>query len=346
MKYTLGEIAELVNGDLEGDPNIIITGISGIKESKEGDITFLANSKYFSLALTTKASAIITSREHIEFNKPLIKTDNPSIAFTKVASLISSGGIKQIEGIHPTAIISKKAKLGKNVAVGAYVVIEGSVEVKDDTVILCGCYLGPNTKLGKNCLIYPHVSIREKTEIGDRVIIHSGAVIGSDGFGFAIVRGIQEKIPQIGSVLIEDDVEIGANATIDRARFDKTIIGKGTKIDNLVQIGHNVVTGKNCIIVAQAGVAGSATLGDEVIIAGQAGIVGHITVGDKAIVAGKAGVTKSVPANAKVSGYPAKPHESARRVNACVQKLPDLYKKIKTLEEKVKVLEDKLKNNG
>jgi UDP-3-O-[3-hydroxymyristoyl] glucosamine N-acyltransferase len=175
------------------------------------------------------------------------------------------------------------------------------------------------------------------------VIIHSGAVIGSDGFGFATVKGVQEKIPQIGIVTVEDDVEIGANVTIDRARFDRTCIGRGTKIDNLVQIAHNVVVGENCIIVAQAGISGSTTLGKKVILAGQAGVVGHITIGDGAIVAAQAGVTKSVPANLKVSGYPAKSHETAKRVNACVQRLPQLNKKIKKLEEKIAELEERLK---
>lgn len=342
MRFTLGEIANLVGGELVGDPEVVITGISGIKEAREGDITFLANSKYYSLMKTTRASAIITSRENIEILKPVIKTDNPSIAFTKVVSLVAPN-IEHPKGIHPTAIISPQAHLADNVTIGAYTVIENGVEIGKGTIIYSGCYVGPHTKIGKNCLIYPHVSIRERTEINNRVIIHSGAVIGSDGFGFAMVKGIQKKIPQIGTVCIEDDVEIGANVTIDRARFDKTVIGKGTKIDNLVQIAHNVVTGKNCIIVAQAGVSGSTTLGEGVILAGQAGVVGHIRIGDKAIVAAQAGVTKSVPSNTKVSGYPAKPHREAKRVNACIQHLPELYKKIRKLEEKVKDLEKKLK---
>ena len=347
MKFTLGEIARLVGGELVGDPEIIITGISGIKEAQQGDITFLANPKYSSLMHSTKASAVITSMDIFESSKPLIKTDNPSLAFTKVVELVAPTDIKHPKGIHPTAVISKSAKLGNNVAVGAYTVIEDGVSIGDSTVVYGGCYVGCNTKIGKDCLIYFNVSIREGIEIKDRVIIHSGVVIGSDGFGFAMVKGVQKKIPQIGTVLIEDDVEIGANVTIDRARFDKTIIGKGTKIDNLVQIAHNVVTGKNCIIVAQAGISGSTVLGDGVILAGQAGLVGHIHIGDNAIVAAQAGVTKSVPARTKVSGYPAKPHDVAKRVNACVQNLPELYKKIKSLEQKIKKLEEKLqRKNG
>jgi len=344
MKFTLGEIAKLVNGELIGDPGIVITGISGIKEAKKGDITFLANSKYSSLMNTTKASAVITSKEDFRSNCPLIKTDNPSVAFTQVVSLVSPSDFRHPKGVHPTAVIDKKARLGKDVAVGAYAIIESDVEIGDQTIIYGSCYIGHSVKIGKKCLIYPHVTIRERIELGCRVVIHSGAVIGSDGFGFAMVRGVQKKIPQIGTVIINDDVEIGANVTIDRARFDKTIIGKNTKIDNLVQIAHNVVIGENSIIVAQAGISGSTVLGKGVILAGQSGLVGHIRIGDKAIVAAQAGVTKSVPSETKVSGYPAKPHEVARRVNACVQRLPELYKKIKELEDKVKDLEVKLKD--
>ena len=343
MKFTLKEIARLIGGELVGDPDVAITGISGIKEAKEGDITFLANPKYSSLVETTKAAAIITSREPVETSKPLIRTDNPSIAFTKVVDLAAPDDNKCPEGIHPTAVIHPGVHLAKGVAVGAYTVIEDGVGIGEGTVIYSGCYFGRRVKIGKNCLIYPHVSIRERVEIGNRVIIHSGAVIGSDGFGFAMVKGVQEKIPQIGTVSIEDDAEIGANVTIDRARFDKTVIGKGTKIDNLVQIAHNVITGENCVIVAQVGVSGSTVLGKGVILAGQAGIVGHVHIGDKAIVAAQAGVTKSIPAGTKVSGYPAKPHKAARRVNACLQRLPELYKRIKELEEKVKSLEERAK---
>ena len=346
MKFTLKEIAHLVGGEVVGDPDIIITGISGITEAKDGDITFLANSKYSALAKTTEATAIITSREDIETTKSVIKTDDPSMAFTKVVKLAASGNIKHPQGIHPTAIIASGANIAKDAAIGAYVIIAEGVEIGQGTIIYGGCYLGERTKVGKDCLIYPHVTFREQTEVGSRVIIHSGTVIGSDGFGFAMVEGSQEKIPQIGIVSIGDDVEIGANVTIDRARFNKTLIGKGTKIDNLVQIAHNVVTGEHCIIVAQAGISGSTILGKEVILAGQAGIVGHIRIGDKAIVAAQAGVTKSVAAGAKVSGYPAKPHETALRVNACLQRLPELYKKIKELEKKVERLEGDLNNTN
>ncbi|MFA6281225.1 MAG: UDP-3-O-(3-hydroxymyristoyl)glucosamine N-acyltransferase [Candidatus Omnitrophota bacterium] len=346
LKLTLSEIAKLVGGELNGDPKIVISGISGIKEAKTGEITFLANPKYDSLLQATRASAVLTSKETEYSLKPLIKTDNPSVAFAKIVSIFAPSAVCHPKGIHSSALISPKAKLGKGVAIGAYVIIEENTEIGDNAIIYGHCYIGNDTKIGQKTIIYPNVSIRERISIGSNVIIHCGAVIGSDGFGFAKVKGVQEKIPQIGTVVIEDDVEIGANVTIDRARFDKTLIGKGTKIDNLVQIAHNVIIGENCLIVAQAGISGSTVLGKEVIIAGQAGLVGHITVGDNAIAAAQAGVTKSIPPKTMVSGYPARPHDAAKRVNACVQGLPGLYSKIKELEQKIKELQAKFENKN
>ncbi|MFA5270722.1 MAG: UDP-3-O-(3-hydroxymyristoyl)glucosamine N-acyltransferase [Candidatus Omnitrophota bacterium] len=346
LKLKLSEIAKLVGGELSGDPEIVITGISGIKEAKEGEITFLANPKYDSLLQATHASAVITSKETENSIRPTIKTDNPSVAFAKIVNVFAPNAICHPKGIHPSAVISSKVKLGKGVAVGAHVIIEDNSEIGDGTIIYGNCYIGNDTKIGEKAIIYPNVSIRERISIGNNVIIHCGAVIGSDGFGFAKVKGVQEKIPQIGTVIIEDDVEIGANVTIDRARFDKTFIGKGTKIDNLVQIAHNVMIGENCLIIAQAGISGSTVLGREVIIAGQAGLVGHITVGDNAIAAAQAGVTKSIPPKTMVSGYPARPHDVAKRVNACVQGLPKLYSKIKELEQKIEELEAKFENKN
>ena len=346
MKFTLGEIAAIVEGELIGNPAIAITGISGIKEANEGDITFLANSKYLYLMKTTKASALITSRESVCTTKPVIQTDNPSHACTKVVELVAPNGIRHPQGIHPTAVIAESAQIGRNVAVGAYTIIEDDVKIGDNSIIYGGCYVAHHSKIGRDCLIYPHVAIRERSEVGNRVIIHCGVVLGSDGFGFATVKGVQKKIPQIGIVSIEDDVEIGANVTIDRARFDKTIIGRGTKIDNLVQIAHNVVIGENCIIVAQAGISGSTVLGKRVILAGQAGVVGHISIGDGAVVAAQAGVTKAVLPNTRVSGYPARPHEASKRVNACVQRLPNMYKRIKELEDKIEKLENGMKGEN
>jgi len=340
MNRTLKEIARLVDGEIVGDERTIVTGICGIKEAKEGDLTFVANSRYLSLMNHTRASAIITSRDVTRAPKPIIRTENPSIAFAKMVSFLAPNEVKKPKGIHPTAVIGEKVRLGRNVAIQAYVVIEDNVEVKENTILYAGAYVGHHAKIGKDCAIYPYVIIRERVVIQDRVIIHGGTVIGSDGFGFSTVKGVHQRIPQIGNVVIEDDVEIGANVTIDRARFDKTIIRKGTKIDNLVQIAHNVIVGEHSIIVAQSGISGSTTIGSNVTLAGQSGVIGHVSVGDNTVVAGKAGVTKSVPPNSCVSGFPAKPHTVAKRINACVQGLPELYKKVRAMEEEL----ERLKN--
>lgn len=342
MRSTVGEIARLIGGEVVGDPATVITGVCGIREAREGDITFVANSRYANLIAGTGASAIITSKELTGADKPIIRTDNPSLAFAKVVSLVSPGDPRHPQGIHPTAIIGKEVSLGKSVALAAYVVIEDEAIIGDRTIIYPGCFIGHNSSIGRDCLIYPNVSIREKVVIGSRVIIHSGTVIGSDGFGFIQVDGMHQKIPQCGTVQIEDDVEVGANVTIDRARFDKTVIGKGTKIDNLVQIAHNVIIGENSLVVAQAGISGSTVIGSNVTLAGQAGLVGHINVGDGAIVAAQAGVTKSVPANTVVSGYPARIHSEAKKVNACLQKLPELYEIIRDLGKRMSRLEERL----
>lgn len=339
MKKNLAEIAQFIDGEIVGNAGLVITGLSGIKEAQKGDLTFVANSKYFSLAEKTKASAIITPYDLKVKDKTIIRCKNPSLAFSKAASLFVEDKIDQPQGIHSTAIIAEGVSLGKNISIGPYVVIEKGARIGDNCVIYSGCFIGHKTSLGNDCVIYPNVCIRERNKIGNRVIIHSSTVVGSDGFGFVNVQGVHEKIPQIGIVEIEDDVEIGSCVTIDRARFDKTFIGKGTKIDNLVQIAHNVRIGENCLIIAQVGISGSNTIEKNVILAGQAGLAGHLTIGEGAIVAAQAGVTNSVDPHTTVSGYPAKPHNHARKVNACLQRLPEYVKSIKDLKKRIEELE-------
>lgn len=343
IKKTVGEIACLVHGEVVGDADIVIAGARGISEACCGDIAFVANTRYIPLVNKTQASAIIVPLHMEKVAKPVIKVKDPSSAFAQVVKVFYPESIQHPKGIDKNAVISKKAKIGKGVAVGAYAVIEDHVEIGDNSIVYAGCFIGHGSHIGSDCLFYANVSIRENIQIGNRVFIQSGSVIGSEGFGYLNVEGVHCLIPQIGTVVIEDDVEIGANVAIDRARFDRTVIGKGTKIDNLVQIAHNVIIGQNCIIVAQAGISGSTRIGNGVTIAGQAGLVGHITIGDGAILAAQAGVTKSVPPKTVVSGYPARPHQEAKRINAYVQNLPQMAASIKELKKRIEELEAELK---
>ena len=344
MQKTLNEIAKLIDGQVIGNGDTLITGASGIREAAEGDITFLANSKYSSLMDKTRASAVITSSDAQGTTKPIILTQNPSLAFVKIISMFIPDDAGHPSGIDYTAVMGKNVSLGKDVTIGAYCVIGDNVAIGDNVIIYAGCYIGHHTKIGAQTLIYPHVSIRERISIGRGVIIHSGVVIGSDGFGYITIKGVHHKIPQVGTVQIDDDVEIGANVTIDRARFDKTVIGRGTKIDNLVQIAHNVIIGQNALIVAQVGIAGTVIIGNNVTLGGQAGLVGHITIGDNAIVTGQSGVGKSVPPDTMVSGYPARPFMTTQRVNASLQNLPKLFNLVKELKKRIEELEARLKD--
>ena len=330
----LQQIAELVGGELIGDREVVITGVAGIKEAGKGDITFLSNARYLPFLKQTQAAAVITSKDTVFKDKPLIRAANPSQAFNKVISFFIPTPFSKSSGVHSTAVIGKNVQLGKEVSVGPHAVVEEGASIGDNTILEAGVFIGRNTKIGKDSHVYPNVTIREEIEIGDRVIIHSGTVIGSDGFGYETIEDVHVKIPQLGSVLIESDVEIGANVCIDRGRFKKTWIKKGTKIDNLVQIAHNVVIGSNSLIVSQAGISGSAELGENVIVAGQVGIVGHVTVGDGAIIAAGAGVTKSVPAKMTMFGRPARPMAEQKRILALIARLPELFKEIAEIKKR------------
>ena len=300
----------------------------------------MGNPKYEPLLLDTQAGVILVPRQIACPGKTVIRVDNPSLSFSKVVNyLLKDAPDYKPRGIHPTAVISPQAKLARDVAVGPYTVIEANAVIEEGCVLYAGCYVGHDTHLKAGCLLYPQVILREKVSIGKRVIIHSGTVIGSDGYGYVTVDGKHMKIPQVGSVVIEDDVEIGANVTIDRARFDKTVIGEGTKIDNLVQIAHNVIIGKHCLIVAQAGIAGSTRIGDHVILAAQAGLVGHIEIGDGAVVAAQSGVSKSIRAGEQVFGSPAQPIKNAFRNNAHIQRLDKYVEMIKDLKKRIEELE-------
>jgi UDP-3-O-[3-hydroxymyristoyl] glucosamine N-acyltransferase len=340
LKITVADIAKLVNGEVVGEGDRCLSGFSGIKEAKKDDLTFLANPKYEPLLLETHAGAVLVPRQISCPGKTVIKVDNPSLSFSIVVNyFLKDAPDFKPRGIHPTAIVSPQARLAADVAIGPYTVIEADAVIEEGCVVYASCYVGHDTHLQAGCLIYPQVVLREQVSLGRRVIIHSGTVIGSDGFGYVTMDGKHMKIPQVGGVVIGDDVEIGANVTIDRARFDKTVIGEGTKIDNLVQIAHNVIIGKHCLVVAQAGIAGSTKLGDYVILAAQAGLVGHIEIGDGAIVLAQSGVSKSVKAGEQVFGSPCQPVKNAFRSNAHIQRLDKYVETIKDLRKRIEALE-------
>ena len=341
MNLTLGEIAKLVRGSLVGESSVSIHGVSGIKEALAGEITFLANQKYVSHLEITKASAIIIgASDPIPQGKNVLICQNPSLAFSQIVEALNPGrnGLAE-EGVHPTAVLGKGVRLGQKVSIGPHVVLEEGVVIGDRTQVRAGSFIGYESQLGADVLIYPNVTIREKSQVGDRVIIHSGTVVGSDGFGYETVKGIHHKIPQIGYVEIGNDVELGANVTVDRARFGVTKIGQGTKVDNLVQIAHNVEIGEHCMIVAQVGISGTTKLGHHVTLAGQVGVVGHIEIGDHAVVAAQAGVSKSLPGSQIYGGSPAVTLQEWKRQIAYLQRMDRLVGRVKELEKKLEVLE-------
>ncbi len=342
MRVTVREIARLVGGTVHGDENQIITGISSLTEARPGDISFLANPKYESFLAETRATAVLVSTPYPVTNVVQIVVGNPDFAFARVVATYGPKAVPPPPGVHSTAIIGDRVRLGRNVAIGPYAIVADGVTIGDNTVLYPHVYLGHEVRVGDDCLLYPQVTVRERCTIGNRVILHPGVVIGSDGFGYASVEGVHHKIPQVGIVVIEDDVEMGANTCVDRARFGRTRIGKGTKIDNLVQIAHNVETGHHCIFVAQVGIAGSTKIGNHVILSGQSGISGHLTIGDHAIVTGKAGVSKNIPPHLVVRGTPAQEIKSAQAQEVAVRRLPATQVTVKELQARVAELERRI----
>src|SRR5213593_2086769 len=299
MTFTLQQLATTSGGELVGDPSLQIKGAASLTEATPGEISFFANRKYVALLRKTRASAVFVPADFAEAITPAqIRVANPTKAFEQVVFKFAPKAIAFTPGIHPTAVVDPSAQIGKCVSIQPHAVIESGARIGDDTIIGAGSYIGHETVIGPGCLIYPRVTIRERSRIGSRVIIHSGAVIGADGFGFEMVDGRQQKIQQLGIDQIDDDVEIGANTTIDRARFGRTWIQEGAKIDNLVQVAHNVVIGKNTVIAAQTGIAGSVRIGQRVLIGGQAGIIGHIEIGDNTAIGAQSGIPKSISGGA------------------------------------------------
>ncbi|GMV94514.1 MAG: UDP-3-O-acylglucosamine N-acyltransferase [Candidatus Hydrogenedentota bacterium] len=339
MNATLGEIAALVKGTVVGDSSVRITGLNGIREAVSGELTFVSDRKYLPYLETTSATAVVVSRDVSVAGKPLIQVDDPRQAMLAILLEVQSEQQAVLAGTDPTAWIAPTAKIGVGAAIGPNVVIEDGATIGDSVSLHSGCFIGRGSRIGPGSVLYPNVTVRERVTVGARCVIHSGAVIGSDGFGFAQHGKRQIKIPQVGTVNVGDDVEIGANTAIDRATFGVTVIGDGTKIDNLVQIGHNVRIGTNCIICGNAGIAGSTVLGNNVTIGAGSGVAGHIELADGVVVAAYSGVTKSMPAGAVVFGYPALEIERGRRMQGALRQLPEALRRLKSLEERCAQLE-------
>jgi UDP-3-O-[3-hydroxymyristoyl] glucosamine N-acyltransferase len=334
----LGKLAEIVNGRLAGDRNTPITGIAGIKEAKTGEISFLSHISFQKHLKDSKASAIILGEDmDIQDMKGLniIIVKNPSLAYAVIADLFDTRGRKGTGEISSLACIAKGAKVAKGASIAPYVHIEEGAVIGKNVTLYPFVYIGENVVVGEKTKIYPNVTIYDGVKIGKQVTVHGGTVIGSDGFGYVWDGKKHVKIPQLGTVEIEDEVEIGANVTIDRASLGKTIIKKGTKIDNLVQIAHNVTVGENSIIVSQVGIAGSATIGNNVILAGQTGVRDHVTVGNNVKAGGRTGITKDVPDNMLIMGTPHMPFKEWAKLQGYFNLLPQLFTKVKNMEKKL-----------
>jgi UDP-3-O-[3-hydroxymyristoyl] glucosamine N-acyltransferase len=334
VEKTVAEIARLLEGEVMGDGQARIKGVAGIAEAQPGEITFLDSPQYASFLQTTAASAVIVSAETSYPGKTLIRVSQPRLAFARTMRLFYATIAAGPRGIHPTAVIGERVKLGQDVGIGAQAVVGDGVEIGDGAVIFPLVSIGERTRIGSGSVIYANVTIREGVIVGKDVIIHSGAVIGSDGFGYAQDGDHHLKIPQVGTVIIEDEVEIGANVSIDRGTLGATRIGRGTKIDNLVQIAHNVVIGPNTLLIAQVGISGSTRIGANVILAGQVGVVGHIEIGDHSMVAAQSGVSRKIPPKTVMFGTPARPIKKAKQIEACISRLPELFKRVHKLEKK------------
>jgi len=339
MKKKLKELAEWVEGTVVGDGEVEISGVASIEEARAGEITFIASPKYLPKLSETRASAVIVSKEVTQADKPLLCVTNPYLAFAKILILFSHKPY-QSKGIDTNAWVSPTAKLGKELTVHPFVYVGDRCSIGDRVTLYPGVYVGEDSTIGEDSTLYSNVSIYPGTTIGKRVILHSGVVVGSDGFGYVKEGKKNVKIPQIGGVEIEDDVEIGANSTVDRATFGKTTIRRGVKIDNLVQVAHNVVIGEDSILCAQVGISGSTKIGSNVTLAGQVGVVDHTEIEDNVMVGAQAGVTHRLPPNQGYVGSPAMPHREFLRVNAVFSKLPEMRKSLIEIEKRLKKIEE------
>ena len=338
MTLTTAEIAKLLAGEVLGDANATLTGFAMIDKAKAGDLTFAETPEYFAAAEASAATAIIAGNDAASTKKTVIRVANPRLAFAKALAIFFPEP-KFAAGIHPSAVVAASAQVDPTAHIGPHCTIGERVKIGANCVLQSGNSVGDDSVLGDETNLFPNATIYSRTQIGKRVRIHAGAVIGSDGFGYVFDTSFHRKVPQIGNVIIGDDVEIGANTTVDRAALGSTSIGKGTKIDNLVQVGHNVEIGEHCIFCAQVGISGSTKIGSYTVMAGQAGLAGHLKIGNKVTIGSKSGVMHNIPDGEQWLGIPAQPDKQAKRVMIAMQRLPDLFKKIAAWEKKLGVNE-------
>jgi UDP-3-O-[3-hydroxymyristoyl] glucosamine N-acyltransferase len=340
---TLAEIADRLGCRLEGDGALVITRVATLDDAGPGDLTFLANPKYAARAATTRASAIILAADAASAPCAMLRSAHPYRSFAQALALLGRDE-RPAAGVHPTAVVAPDARIGAEVAIGPLAVVGAGATIGDRVVVHPHVVIGPGVTIGDDCVLHARVSIRERSRIGARVVIQDGAVVGSDGYGFVTDDdGVHHKIPQQSVVVIEDDVEIGANTTIDRPAVGETRIGQGTKIDNLVQIAHGVKVGRHSLLVAQVGIAGSSTIGDHVVLAGQVGVAGHVTIGDRVRATAQTGIPNSVEPGALISGYPAIDNRDWLKSSAVFRHLPELRRQLKSLETRLEALESRLK---
>ena len=339
LNLTVAQVAQITGSAAPTLQDQPITALCSLEDAHEGGLCYLTSLEKAEMLKDLKASALLVPEsakdKKLPFNGALLYAKNPEWAFILLMKYVDAQHQKHTPGIHPTAVISQSAKLGNNVSVGAYTVVEDGAQIGDNTVIFPQCYIGKDVVIGKNCYIYPQVVIREECVLKDYVILQAGAKIGSDGFGFSFHDGRHQKIPQIGNVVLGNDVEIQSNTCIDRAKISSTVIGDNTKIDNLVQVGHNVHVGMSSIMCAQVGVAGTTEIGNGVILAGQVGLAGHMTIGDRAQVGAQSGVMSSIPAGQTYFGYPAMPQREAFKLQAILRKLPEMHKEFRSLKKQL-----------
>jgi UDP-3-O-[3-hydroxymyristoyl] glucosamine N-acyltransferase len=336
MPYTIADIAKLLRGEVLGDTSLVLKGFAPADRAQPGDLTFAENESYFARAEQSAASAIIIDSPATTSRKTLIRVPNARVAFAKVLPLFFPEPACAA-GIHPTAIVPASARVDPTAHIGPYCILGEMVRIGPRSVLHGLNYIGADSLLGEDVAIFPNVTLYPRTEVGNRVRIHSGTVVGSDGFGYVLDNGIHRKVPQIGNVIICDDVELGANVTVDRGALGPTIVGKGTKIDNLVQIAHNVTVGEHCIIVSQVGVSGSTKLGNYVILGGQVGLAGHLKIGNRVSVAAQSGVMNNIPDGEKWIWTPAQPDRQAKRQMIALQQLPELFRRVKALEKQLEL---------